>query len=77
MSDFQVVGPITNIETIAEGTAIRCLNRLKQDYPGKNWKKKKGFAMVKEAHCPPAYAELHWYEAHGGGKFEMKIKEYV
>ncbi|RNF30020.1 hypothetical protein NM04_14845 [Massilia aurea] len=77
MSDFEVVGPITNIETIAEGSGIRCLVRLKKFYSGKNWKKKKGQALIREQGCAPALAEIHWYEAHGIGKVEMKIKEYL
>jgi hypothetical protein len=73
--NWSVVGLITNQETIAEGNVIRELKRLCDRYGGKNWRKKKGIGMVR---LLPAgvtvQAELHWYEAHGVGKVEMKIK---
>jgi len=42
-----------------------------------NWKKKKGFAIVVFENSDSARAEVHWYEAHGIGKVEMKIKEFM
>ena len=63
------------IEPIAEGTGIRQLTKLMQLYGGKNWKKKKGFATVRLlASSEMVRAELHWYEAHGIGKVQFKIK---
>lgn len=77
--DFQLIGPITNIQTIAQGGGIRDKARLQAKYPtGKNWKKKKGIAKVLlVASGVSVLAEVHWYEAHGVGKVEMKIKHII
>jgi len=38
-----------------------------------SWRKKKGFAVIKQFEILYK-AELHWFEAHGIGKVNMKIK---
>ena len=42
-----------------------------------NWRKKKGFAAVRLSDGSTARAEIHWYEAHGIGKADLKIKEWL
>ncbi len=74
---FRVIGPIRNIEAIAIGGSIRELRRLRKVYGGRRWRKLKGIATVELPHGPPAAAELHWYEAHGIGRREMKIKRLL
>ncbi len=74
---FQVVGEITNIQTIAAGRRIRQLARLKKLYGPGRWRKMKGEAMVRLSHGQLRRAELHWYEAHGVGKRNMKIKKFL
>ncbi len=39
------------------------------------WRKLKGFALVRLEDGTVYEAELHWYEAHGIGKKEMRVKE--
>lgn len=39
--DFEVVGPIRTIETIAVGRAIRELRRLRRRYGAGRWRKRK------------------------------------
>jgi hypothetical protein len=78
MVDWSVVGEIDGVETFAEGSGIRELRRLVDAYGGKNWRKRKGFATILfEATGQTCRAEVHWYEAHGIGKVEMKIKELL
>ncbi len=73
--NWDVVSPITNHEIIAESNSIRELKRLRDHYGGTTWRKKKGIAMVRFLPSGPTVkAEVHWYEAHGVGKVEMKIK---
>ncbi|GHU43491.1 hypothetical protein AGMMS50289_09990 [Betaproteobacteria bacterium] len=49
---------------------------LMDDYGGKNWRKRKGFAYVRVLTTGEIRrAEVHWYEAHGIGKVEMKVKK--
>ena len=77
MTPEDVVGAITGIETIAEGSGIRELARIRKIYGPGRWKKKKGFADVRLPDGSVVYAEIHWYEAHGIGKREYKIKYIV
>jgi hypothetical protein len=71
---FEVIGRITNIETIAVGSSIREIARLRKVYGTGRWRKLKGMALVRLFDDMICEAEVHWYEAHGIGKKEMKIK---
>jgi hypothetical protein len=73
----RVVGPILAIETIAKGHGIRTLKRLQRRYGRGQWRKLRGFARVRLADGALALAEVHWYEAHGIGRRELKIKRLV
>jgi hypothetical protein len=64
-------------ETIATGKAIRERRRLQKSYGGRRWRKLKGTARVKLADGTICYAEVHWYEAHGVGSKEFKIKRIL
>lgn len=72
--DFELVGDLTDIETIAIGRGIRDLPRLRRLYGKGRWKKMKGVARVRLRNGRIRLAELHWYEAHGIGKQEFKRK---
>ena len=74
---FKINVEISGVEIIAQGPGIRCLGRLQRAYGIGNWKKKKGFATIVFEDGASARAEVHWYEAHGIGKIEMKIKEFI
>lgn len=74
---FEIVGQIEEIETIAVGRSIRGLRRLRRVYGAGRWRKLKGMATIRLANGQIRRAELHWYEAHGIGKTEMKRKRYV
>ena len=71
---FEIVSTIENIETIAEGSSIRVRHLLIKRYGKGRWKKKKSTATVKLSDGSLRLAEVHWYEAHGIGKRDMKIK---
>jgi hypothetical protein len=72
--DFEIVGEITEIEVIAAGTGIRDRARLRRVYGKGRWRKLKGVANVRLAGGTIRLAEIHWYEAHGIGKREFKLK---
>lgn len=74
---FKVVGKLLGIETIAAGHGIKNLNRLNKLYGETNWRKLKGICQVKLEDGTVLEAEVHWYEGHGIGKKEMKIKRYL
>jgi hypothetical protein len=42
-----------------------------------SWRKLKGIATVLLANGSRRIVELHWYEAHGIGKRDLKIKRYL
>jgi len=74
---YEIVGDITQVETIAVGTRIRELSRLRRLYGRGRWRKVKGVAMIRLRTGRMRRGELHWYEAHGIGRREMKRKRYV
>jgi hypothetical protein len=74
---FEIVGEITQIETIAVGSRIRDLPRLRRLYGRGRWRKLKGVAVVRLRTGRIRKTELHWYEAHGIGRKEIKRKRYV
>jgi hypothetical protein len=75
--DFEVVGAITDVETFAVGSSIRELPRLRRVYGPGRWRKRKGIAQVRLKDGTAVRAEVHWYEAHGIGRKEMKIKRFL
>lgn len=75
--DFDVIGEITAIETIASGSAIRELKRLRKAYGQGRWRKLKGIAKIRLNDGTICEAELHWYEAHSIGKKEIKLKRLL
>jgi hypothetical protein len=42
-----------------------------------NWRKRKGIATIELADGTMKLAEVHWYEGHGKGRKEIKIKKYL
>jgi hypothetical protein len=77
MELFEIIGPITDIEAIAVGSAIREVARLRNQYGPGRWRKLKGVALIRLPSGRVRSAELHWYEAHGIGRKEFKRKRYL
>jgi hypothetical protein len=71
---FELVSEPTDIETIAVSQSIRELRRLQKVHGQGRWRKLKGFAHIRLGDDEVVLAELHWYEAHGIGRREMKVK---
>jgi hypothetical protein len=74
---FEIIGTIRDVETIAVGHGIRELRRLEKAYSPGRWRKRKGVATIRLADGSMRRAELHWYEAHGIGRKEHKIKRLL
>ncbi|MBI3799228.1 MAG: hypothetical protein HY268_19975 [Deltaproteobacteria bacterium] len=72
--DFEIIREIRNVKPIARGTGVHDRVRLQKHYGQGRWRKMKGFATVRLADGTGHTAELHWYEAHGIGRKEFKIK---
>lgn len=77
MVTFRLIGEIDDAETIAEGSSIRDLARLTRTYGRGQWRKRKGNGIVELRNGTLRHVELHWYEAHGIGRQELKIKRYL
>jgi hypothetical protein len=75
--DFEIIGAIQNIETIAVGSRIREVAYLQKVYGHGRWRKLKGIADVRLPNDRIRRVELHWYEAHGIGRKDTKIKRYL
>ena len=73
----EIVSPIQNKEVIARGTSVKIRERLKKLYGGRNWIKMKGIARVKLSDNSVKMAGIHWFEAHGIGKKNIKVKYYL
>ena len=73
----RIVSTITVIENIAVAGSIRDLKRLKRAYGGRRWRKVKGSAYIELLTGEIRLAELHWYEAHGIGRKEIKVKRLL
>jgi len=72
--DFEILGQIKNIESIAIGRGVHDRTRLNKLHGKGRWRKLKGFATVRLPDDTIHRAELHWYEAHGIGRRELKLK---
>lgn len=75
--NFEIISDITDIELIAIGSSIRDITRLRRRYGKGRWRKLKGIAQIRLRSGRIRLAELHWYEAHGIGRKEMKRKRYL
>ena len=74
---FEIVGDITHAETFAIGASIREIARLRKRYGRGRWRKRKGIARVRLEDGADRLAEVQWYEAHGIGRRDFKIKRYI
>jgi len=74
---FRIIGPIRQIEVIASGRGIREVRRLRKLYGGRRWRKLKGRATVELTDGTMCEAEIHWYDGHGVGSREFKLKRVV
>lgn len=77
MLDGDLLGEIQNVVTLASGRELPELRRLRRAYGGVNWRKRRGEATIRAGAAENLTAEVHWYEAHGIGRVELKLKRYL
>lgn len=77
MEPFEVLSDSTDIEVIAAGSSVREITRLREQYGQGRWRRLKGVALIRLRSGRVRLAELHWYEAHGIGRKEIKRKRYL
>jgi len=73
----RIVGRVTVIENIAVGAKIRDVRRLRRLYGRGRWRKVKALATVELADGRIRSAEIHYYEAHGVGRKDVKVKRFL
>jgi hypothetical protein len=74
---FEILDKINDIQTIASGTGVYIRRYLERTYGKGRWRKMKGIATVKLADGTIFEAEIHWFEAHGIGRKDFKIKRAI
>lgn len=74
---FGILTAIRAVETIAVGSGIREIARLRKLYGRGRWRKRKGIAEVRLPNGAIVTAEIHWYEASNTGRKEFKIKRLL
>jgi hypothetical protein len=74
---IKIVSEISEVRTIAVGRRIREIERLQKVYGPGRWRKRKGKARIRLPDGTVSLAEVHWYEAHGVGRKEFKIKRIL
>ena len=77
MGDFEILGNISEVETIAVSHSIDVLQYLYDSYGRGRWRKLKGVATVRYRNGRIRDVEVHWYEAHGIGRKDFKIKRVL
>jgi hypothetical protein len=73
----KILGEVTDVAVVARGVSLRLRKRLRKVYGPGRWRKLKGMATVRLLDGSIMRAEVHWYEAHGVGRKELKIKRLL
>jgi hypothetical protein len=74
---FEILSEIRDVETIAVGQGVYIRRYLERIYGKGRWRKMKGTATVQLADGTICEAEVHWFEAHGIGRKDFKIKKVM
>ncbi len=77
MMKFEILGEIRDLETIATGRGVYIRQYLDRTYGKGRWRKRKGKASVQLGDGTGCEAEIHWFEAHGVGRKDFKIKKVL
>ncbi len=75
--EVEVLGDITDVETIAIGRGVHIRRYLDRAYGRGNWRKMKGVATVRLPEGTVCRAEIHWFEAHAVGRKDFKVKRVI
>jgi hypothetical protein len=77
VKEFEIIGEISYVETIATGRGVYIRRYLERTFGKGRWRKRKGIAFVQLVDGIICKAEIHWYEAHGIGRKDFKIKRVL
>jgi hypothetical protein len=74
---FEILGELRAVETIAAGRSVYIRRYLERTYGRGRWRKMKGIVTVQLTDGTICEAEIHWFEAHGIGRKDFKIKRII
>lgn len=74
---LEILSEIRNTEVMAAGRSVHIRRYLERTYGRGRWRKMKGLAIVCLADGTICEAEIHWFEAHGIGRKDFKIKRVI
>ncbi len=74
---FTIISAIRNNEIISIGRNIHIRRYLEKNYGKGRWRKMKGIATIRLEDGIICEAEIHWFEAHGIGRKDIKIKRLI
>ena len=75
--ELEVLSEIADIEIIAAGRGVYIRRYLDRTHGKGRWRKMKGIATVRQADGTICQAEIHWFEAHGIGRRDFKMKKVI
>jgi hypothetical protein len=70
----ELLSEIKDIQRLARGRSVRQRARLNRAFGKASWRKMMGVGLVRFASGEIRWAELQWFEAHGIGRKEIKVK---
>lgn len=73
--EFEILNEIGDIETIAAGRGVYIQRYLERTYGKGRWRKMKGIAQLADGRI--CEVEIHWFESHGIGRKDFKIKRVI
>ena len=73
----RIIGRVTVVENMAVGAKIRDMQRLQRQYGRGRWRKVKALATVELYDGQIRSTEIHYYEAHGIGRKDVKVKRFL
>ena len=74
---FEIISEIRDLEMIAAGRGVYIRRYLVRTYGKGRWRKMKGIGTVQLDDGEICEAEIHWFEAHGIGRKDFKIKRVI
>lgn len=75
--EVEILGEIGAIETLALGRSVQRRRALARAFGAGHWRKLKGIATVRLPDGFVTRAEVHWFEAHGRGRHDIKVKRLL
>jgi hypothetical protein len=73
---LEILGDLTDVATIATGSGIREVARLRKRYDRGRWRKRKGNAEVRLISGESVRADVRWYEATGPTR-QVRLNHYL